>query len=499
MSFKDMRRGSGRFKGPKTRTFFKLFTLTAGICVVSASAQNTMTSAVNELQRAGFGFYNLSVFGGYTNSTFPTVDSTGTINPNFAFHTLMTGVTASIGWRAKKSEHLHFDVRYTPSYYYQASSTGLHTSRFTPNQNLTLGWNQTFKTRWSMGANLVVVYSDYNQLLLLSDPNQIYAGIPGTPGEYATAVLSGSGTNAGLNAAAGASSVVAGQQNLLYGNRILSGAASFSLGYEVSPRLHLTGGFSGSRMQHLADNTAPQTPYLLQQSSTVSATLGLNYLLSERANLTGNMSYSRAISSLYSVPSMNIMIGAGYRLTEHLFVHGAGGAGYLLPITQGGVSTPFSRTQWQASAGLGYRILRQSFMGTVARTVSDNFGLNGSATLLASAGWGWSPLGSSWGITAGAAEVRLSGTNYGNQGYRVMAGLTRTVKSHIFMNLSYGYGAGNSLLPLAGTGLAATGLAGTRYSSQSHSVRLTIGIRPYLGSPIGIGASPAEGGGLQFP
>lgn len=496
MSLKKAHNNRKRLGTPKTRTLFELFTLTAAVILsgISASAQNTMTTAVEEAERAGFGFYSLSVFGGYTNSSAPTVDSTGTLIPNYGFHSVNAGLSASLGWRAKTSEHLHFDIRYSPAYYYQNSSTGFHSSRFTPNQNLNLGWSQTFNTRWSVGANLMVAYADYNQLLLLTDPNQIYTSIPGTAGEYASAALTGTGTNTALNSAAGAASVVAGQQNLLYGNRILTGAAGATVGYEITSRLHLSAGFSGSRMQHLNDTTQPQTGYLLQQSTSVSGTLGLNYQLSERANLSGSLSYSRAISSLYTTPSINFMFGGGYRLTQHFFVRGAGGMGYLLPGGSGPTSTPFTRTQWQASAGLGYRLQHQSFIASAYRTVSDNFGLGASANLVASAAWSWSRLGSSWGITAGAADTHLSGTSYGNRGYRVMGGVTHTIKNRAFMSLSYAYGAGNSLLlPTGGAVL------NSPYSSHSQIVRLTIGMRPHLGSPNAITPSPGQGGGLQFP
>jgi hypothetical protein len=488
MNSKQIRCVSGKGLGLNSRTLFKVFSFAAWLGLAGTGfGQNTMTSLTEELDRAGFGFYNLSVFGGYITSNVPQYSASGAIS-SYGFHSWNSGVQASLGWRAKRSERLHFDARFSPSYYYQTSSSGFQSSRFMPNNNAQLSWSQIFGNKWTVNAGLNVAVSDYNQLLLLSDPNQILTGLPGTPGQFANAVLTGTGTNGSLNAAAnGPAAIVAGQQNLLYGNRILTGAGSAAVSYAVSPRLRITGAFSAARMQHLDDNSSPQTAYLLQQSTSLAATLSATYALSERTNINGSVSYSRSLSSLYSTPSMNVMVGFSRKISEHFFGRAAGGVGYLLPASNG-PQTTFSRTQWQASAGLGYRLLRHSFVGNVSRTVSDNFGLGASSTMLAHGGWTWSPLGSDWAFTAGAAEQLLSDTQFGRQGYRIMGGATHTVGHRVFMSLSYGYGSGNSLL--LGTG----NIIYTPHTSTSHSVRLNVGFRPHLGSAGSAAPVPGEGG-----
>jgi hypothetical protein len=445
--------------------------------------QSTMASMAKELDRAGFGFYDVSVFGGYTNSTTPSLTSVGTILPDHNFYSVMTGVSAGFGWRARKSDTLHFSIRYTPSYYYQDSSTGFHASRFRPNQNLNLSWGKSLSPRWTINMSLSASGGDYNQLLLLSDPSQILTGVPGTSGEFAGAILNGNGGNTDLNAAAsGANAIIAGQQQQLYGNTFFSAAAGVGASYQLSPRAGFSFGVTGSRMQHLPDSSGAQVAYVLQQSTSLGASFGANYLLTPRTNIYGSVSYARALSSLYTTPSVNLMIGVGHTVTEHFFVQGAAGVGYIIPAGQAsaaGIPTPtFQRTQWQGMAGLGYRLLRHSFYGNVERVVADSFGLGGTSNVHASGGWTFHPLSSPWSITAGGARQVINNTGIGRDGYRVMAGVNRRIGERAFMNLSYGFGEGYSNYLYAGGAVV-----NWPFRNTGHSVRLSLGWRPYLGAP----------------
>jgi hypothetical protein len=444
--------------------------------------QSTMASMAKELDRAGFGFYDMSVFGGYTNSTTPTYDSTGGI-VDHGFHSVMTGVSASLGWRARKSEKLHFWIRYAPSYYYQDSSTGFHASRFRGNQNLNLSWGTALSPKWSINTSLSATGGDYNQLLLLSDPYQILTGVPGTATAFTGAILNGNGGDPNLNAAAtDPNAIIAGQQQQLYGNTYFSAAVGVSVGYQLNPRLGFSFSATGSRMQHLSDPSGAQVAYALQQSTSIGASVGAHYLLTPRTNISGSVNYNRALSSLYTTPSVNLMIGVGHTLTEHLIVHAAAGVGYIIPAAQTSVTgvptAAFQRTQWQGSAGLGYRLLRHSFAGNVERDVADSFGLGGTSTVRASGGWTFHPLSSPWGFTAGGARVLIHNVGIGRDGYRVMAGVNRRIGERGFASLSYGFGQGHSDYLFAGGALVAS-----PFRNTGHSVRLSLGWRPYLGAP----------------
>ena len=470
----------------KMRWFPSRFIFAFVMAAVAGRAQNMFSTVTQELDRAGFGLYDISVFGGYTASRTPAFDPSGALISDYGFHSIIGGASASIGWRTRKSDTWHLVIRYNPSYYYQDSSTGFHRSRFMPNQNLMLNWSKPIATKWTLGASLSVAAGQYNQLLLLSDPSQILAGSPGTPGQLAGAVLTGAGTNANLNATAtGANATIAGQQNLLYGNRFITGTGQVHLGYQANERLNVSGSFGVSRMQHLNDSVDP-TPYLLTQSTYLNGSLGMGYLLSPRTNIFASIGYSRGLSSIADTPSANLNFGVGRTVTDHLFVRGSAGLGYILP---GGQGHSFQRTNWQAAAGVGYRILRQSFVGSVSRTVADSFGLGADATIVASAGWNWHPVSGRWGLTAGGAEQRFTQTVYGRQGYRVMGGVYTMLKERISMNLSYGYGSGTSAL------LTASNTPTIPYNSISHSIRLTIGWSPYFGKPDP--DNPFPGG--QFP
>jgi len=74
----------------------------------------------------------------------------------------------------------------------------------------------------------------------------------------------------------------------------------------------------------------------------------------------------------------------------------------------------------------------------------------------------------------GATELRLQGTQLGQQGYHVNVGITRSLAGGVFTSLSYGYGQGSGVASLANPIFANT---------HAQSVSLNFGFHPYLGRP----------------
>jgi hypothetical protein len=431
-------------------------------------AQALFSTAAAELDRAGFGLYDVSAFSSFSNSYSPILNpSTGTIIPDFSFHTLSSGISTSVGWRTRKSSSLSFAVRYTASYYYQTSSTGFSSSRFVPSQNFSTNWSKLFGTKWTVSASVSGSMGDYNQMLLLPNGEQSLVGLPGTSAAFGNAVLTGT---------TGASAALAAQQSLLYGGRFLNAAGTVSASYAFSPRLTLTGSATGNRMQHLSDSgTSAQSLHLIPQTTGLSGGLGLSYAVSPRTSVNANVTYSRAVSSLASAPSASIMVGASRKITEHLFTRFGAGAGYLLPYGQGTSAIGLQRTQWQAMGSVGYQLFRQSFVVSANRTASDNYGVGATATLMVSGGWSWRP-GANWGINAGGTDLRLQGSQFGRNGYNLNAGIHRSLASRFSLNMNYGYGS-FSVGALAIPGLSQA------LQYRTHSVRLSLSWHPYLGSP----------------
>ena len=450
----------------------------------AARAQISIVNLGNDLDRAGFSLYGVSVFGGYISSHAPLYDAmTGGLAPySSSFHTWSTGASFGFGWQMPKSDTVHLYVRFGGAYIYETSSTGFSGGAFRPTQSLSLGWGRTVTNKLSVSTSLSVAGGAYNQLLLLGDPNQILAGTPGTGAEYASAILSGTGGNSNLvSTATGANAIVAGQQNLLYGQTILTAAANFSATYALTPRLNLQGSVGANRMQHLPNGNEPTTGYLLHQSTGITASGGLSYSVTERLHVSGTVGYNYALSSLYTAPSLYLSGALGYMVTPHFFVHAGIGGGYVLsPSYQQSTPgyTPYHGLGWQANAGVGYRLLRHSFSGNFSRAVSDSYGLGASGTMLLAAGWAWHPTGSLWNINAGGAASRLEGTPYGNKGWRAAVGVSRRLAQRMYMSLSYGYGSGNSLLYLQNP-ISASSAA---YHATGQTIQLNIGFSPHLGA-----------------
>ncbi|HEY7338254.1 MAG TPA: hypothetical protein VH639_25430 [Bryobacteraceae bacterium] len=458
----------------------------AAICLFAAAtcdvplarAQlSTMSTMVQEAERAGFGFYDLSVFGTYSTARTPVFGPGGTLLPSFSFHTDAGGVMAQLGWRAPRSKKWRLSVQYTPAYYYQTSSTGFSASRFSPRQSANLTWGTPLSPRWNLNTSLAVNWGDYNQLILLANPAQILAGTPGTPAQF------GAGLVANANGSGPAQTILSGQQNLLYGGTLLTAAASVGVRYAATQRLSLTTSVNGSRMQHLGSNGGPQSSYLTQQGTFLGVNLGLSYQLSPRTGLFGSVTYSRSISSLFDTPTTSLNMGLSHSITPHWFASGSLGAGYIFPTGKGPTYVGFRRTGWQASFSTGYRLYRQSFVLSVSRTVSDNFGLGATGTLYTRGGWHWSPPASHWGLTAGFSELRLLGTPFANQGYIANAGVNHAFGGRLFSSLRYGYGQASGVIGVANPIFA---------HSHFQTIGLNFGFHPYFGKPDA-GAFPDAG------
>ena len=441
-------------------------------CFIGSSflrAQSPFAAAAEEFNRAGFGIYDVSAFSTYSNSFSPISNpGTGTIIPDFSYHTIYAGVSTSIGWRTRKSSTLSFSVRYSPSYYYETSSTGFSTSRYAPSQNLSLSWSKKLGSKWSLSASLSGSLGDYNQMLLAPNGEQSLAALPGASTAFATSVLTG---------VTGASSVLAAQQSLLYGGRFLNGAAMVSANYALSPRLTLSGTVNGNRMQHLKDSSsAVQTPFVIPQTTGLGAGLGVSYQLSPRTAVNANAVYVRVVSSLVTAPSASLMLGISREITDHLYARISAGAGYLLPYSQGTTSVGLQREQWQAAGTLGYRILRHSFVFTASRTVSDAYGVGAAATLMLTGGWNWSPSRTSWGLNVGGSDIRLQGSQFGSDGYNINGGVRHPLGNRFSFGLSYGYGSfGIGALTVPGQNLP--------LQFRTQTGRVSLSWRPYLGYP----------------
>jgi hypothetical protein len=451
----------------------------------------TLSEFTTELSRSGFGIYSFSVFGTYSDARGPSISSTGQLVPDYSYHTYATGVSTSIGWRTRTSSKFHFSIRFSPSYMYEISSTGFIGHSFTPGNSLTASWAAAATPRWNVSGSLSASLGNFNQLLLTPNADQILTGTPGTSEEFGQTLLTGTSGNSELTTAANsAQSVVEGQESLLYGGFLLNSTATMSASYASTARMHITVSVSGSRTQTLPDPFAPRSAYLLNQTTSLSGSLSVSYRLAERTNANLTVTYARPVSSLYTTSNVSLNAGLSRRLTTHWSASASLGTGYILSASGNANNVPgFQRLGYQASFSTGYRLARNSLRASVSRSVSDNYGLASSATLTASAGWGWMPPRGHWGLSAGASWVRLEGGYLANQGYSFNAAIREALGRRVFGSLGTGYAIASGV----------TGPGGFVYPrTQTETVQISLGFRPYLGSPdasrLGVPAGVPSGG-----
>jgi hypothetical protein len=435
----------------------------------------TLYEATDELSRAGFGIYGFSVFGTYGYTRGPTLSTTGQVIPDYSYHTYATGISTSIGWRTRSNSKFHLTVRLSPSYLYEVSSSGFIGHSFTPGNGLTASWSDAVTARWTVSGSLSASLGNFAQLLLSPNAAQVLAATPGTAAEFGQTLVTGSSTNTELTTAANSvQTVLAGQENLLYGGFLLTATTGMSASYAATPRMHISVSVTGSRMQSLPDPFAPQSAFLLNQTTSVGGSLAASYRLSERTNSYVSVTYARPVSSLYTTASTSVNAGLSRRLTEHWSASASLGTGYILPSHNGNSNQGFQRLGYQAFFSTGYRLLRNSFSGSVSRTVSDNYGLGASGTVSAAAGWSWAPLRAHWGLSAGGSWVRLEGTSLANQGYSFNAGIREAFSRVVFASLGVAFGEANGFVAPGGIVYPRT---------QTETVQLSVGFRPHLGSP----------------
>jgi hypothetical protein len=481
-------------RGAEWRHLLVKNVIRTGIALAACATAVFAQSFLNPLTTAGMDqngphLYSVSAFTGYLTSH---LSGPGIVtDPNRPAYYLTSGASASLGYSRRTSERTDFAVMYAPSYAYGTS--GIGANRMT--HAVAMSWGYKLSPNWRFSTSASGVTGNFSQLLFSPTAEQTLVSLAGSFDELAGAVLTGQSTNQNLaTAATSASAIVAPEQRLFYGSRILSGHANAGLTYSRSERLTIGFSASGNRMQHLRSQDDTTDAYVLPQSTAVTASLSIGYMLSPRTSISASVSSGRTLSHLYDTGYNSVQVGAGRKLTERLFAQASIGMGRMIPIHQ---SSPTSYgPQYSLSGSVGYRGGGHSLIASVSRMVYDYYGLGADATMSMAAGWAWRRRGSGWGLHAAIAQSRLLGNNetlLGRNGYRANVGFTRAVTHHTFMVLQYAYASYSGYFSY----LLAQAPASLQFSSQ-HSIRLNFTYG--AGGGMGEGRGPnSAGGGSAIP
>jgi hypothetical protein len=441
------------------------------------AAQNFMLNPLTTagVQQDGFRIYNFSAYTSYStvdprwNQFLESLSAPAVLN--LPSHTTFSGFTGSVGFHSGREDKWSFSAIYSPSYSY--SENGVNYGSWT--HVLALNWQVKLKPQWELSVSGSGITGNFQQLLFSPNGSQSLASLANTAQGLASTVLTGQSSDPGVAAASAASATVSAQQQLFYGDRMVSAVLQVGLTYAYSTRFSVGISASGNRMQHLVDNSVPagQNYYLIPETTTAAAALSLNYLLTPRTSITGTVSSGRTLSILNRAQYASSEMAMGRTLTEHWFSRIGGGAGYIMPL--GSTSTFIHGVQWEGSGGIGYRAGGHVVMASAHRAVADYYGLGAAGTLTATLGWGWRPRGASWFVQAGAGENRLLGNQIsalglGNNGLLANAGVYWRPFHGAAVGLQYAFASYSGIFPV--TGVPGPGEA-LRY--VQHTVRLNVG------------------------
>ena len=453
--------------------------------LVAQQLMDTVTTAANDLQRAGFTF-GASAFSSYTSWNVDAILAlntgipTGTAPNYFA----TTGVSLTLGWQKRVSEDSVFNVFYSPYYAYEGN--GIHSTSYTSlsplRGTIALNWSHKLGHNWNLGLSGSAVAGNFGQTAFLPSGSQSLASFSGSPSDLGGLLLAGQGVG-------GSSAVLTPQQALLFGDTFLSSSANVSLAYSASPRVSISGDFSATYMRHLNDG-ANQSPYLLNQATSGSVAMTINYSIAPRTSLFANATYSEPFSSLERSENGLAFVGFSRALTEHFFARVSGGAGYT--ASQDRLDKyAYHGTRTMFSLSGGYRLFANTFILSTSKSLSDYYGI-GTSSIAVTGGWTWRKPGSDWGLQAGASEFWLqdgilaSSGNLSNGGFIANAAVYHMISHQARISLQYVYSSASLFTPY----LSAVTGPPVHYSLQA--LRLSISWSPRWGRAGSGVALPAD-------
>lgn len=294
---------------------------------------------------------------------------------------------------AKPGERTNFSLLYTPSY-----TARIRYSDWNAFSNdLGLTFRHSISTRLHLGLSAAGSIRSREEFQFAPIQTTAIAGAPGDLLDLSRAVSGGTTSSPDMALAAGLYSGDTAAQALLFGSRILASSARFGVDYSITPRLQLTTGIGGSRIQYLRDRRRDEFPSLgvIPQVTSAIGDFGLSYSLSPRTTIGFHSDAARQQSRLDNVVISNARLSLERTMGPHWFVNLSGGVGLFERLP---TESPSSRRfQQLAGAVLGYRTNAHTTLVAFNRSVADSYGIAALRTTSVSGSWRWAlPRSRAW-------------------------------------------------------------------------------------------------------
>jgi len=403
--------------------------LTAGAIYGQENGVSTASSSSPGLQvrtvSAYFDYYSATLPNGGFQSSSPLLSD------------VAGGGSVQVGW-AKSTERSNYSFSYTSSLTgrlrYSQLNAWNHALGFTLSRAIAPRWTFAFSVRGDLSS----------QAQSLFEPTTLssVASTQTTFDDLASALLASKFANPQLASILTSAPLVESPvRNLLYGQRMFTSGVQTSLSYSYSPRLSLSFQAGAGRSQHVSDDQAlgSSNSFLLPNTTTGSAGLGISYSLSPRTQIGGSVTSTRISSSAQDAYTTTTLATFGRALSRRWVVQLHGGAGVTNPVRQ--TSVQISTRPLPAGGGsLTFKTLEHTFLGSFDRTVSDSYGLGATSTSSAAFAWHWSRPGRRWWMESSLGWQLLQRNGLGDaSGWRTTTGFGWTVGSHLALFTQYAY------------------------------------------------------------
>jgi hypothetical protein len=380
----------------------------------------------------GLRLTNAGVFSGYSTVAMPNGSSMSTVpmGPDYNF-----GGEATISWNHSRPK-TNASFAYTPSYMGFARFSDWnafnHTLSFTVSRKLGRKWNLSFGVN---GAAMSLSQSLFTPTLFST-----VTAVGATFEDLAGAILSGDLTNNQLaSLLTGAPVVESPARTLIYGNRVLTAAATTTLSYSPSNRLTIHLGSGASRTQYLNDGQDPETARykgLMPRTISGNADAGMSYKLTPRTDFGIDANASRTYSHYQDAYTATAGLNVGRKLSRQWFVRAHGGVGKIFPVHE--TIELQRRPQFVGGGSIGLRTRAHTFLAAAEQNVSDSYGIGAGRTLSSTGSWTWHRTGGRWKLLGGGGWQRLE-TGVDLQAWTATGGIARATSRQTAVQLTYAY------------------------------------------------------------
>ncbi len=383
----------------------------------------------------GWWLRSASVYGIY----YSTVQPSGSISsvPTVLGPNIALGGSAEIEWR-KARRHSALSLIYIPSY------TGpiRYSSWDALNQRLALNATWGFAPRWRLAAAIHTELSNVQGFLFAPTVFGSVASISPSAASLSASILGRQYDNTELAAILNSGAVESPIRTLLYGPRVWTTTARFSISHLLSPRLTSNFDGSASRYQRAGGQQAdmPQTGYLIPVTTSVTANLGISYSVSPRTELSGNAISTRMVSAFNDFYTTTSTASLGRTLGRRWSVKLYAGAGAVIPVHTTTTAVASSHASPVEGATLGFTNSANTFLGSFARSVGDPYAAGASSTSTSSASWRWHRPDSPWELYSSFTWQQLEGiAGLSASSWRATAGWGRGLRHDMALHAEYAY------------------------------------------------------------